>query len=138
MEDGPPWTRLLRTRVAVKDLTPSSSIGASALCGAPRVGSPRKHGISLLLALISLAVLSTVGGGVAVYTSSNLRHSYTDRSSASAYHLAEAGLAEALARLQGATTRPSRRSCPDGAQRRISRGKYTYSGTAVSTTDRVT
>jgi Tfp pilus assembly protein PilX len=98
-----------------------------------------EHGISLLLALISLAVLSTVGGGVAVYTSSNLRHSYTDRSSSSAYHLAEAGLAEGLARLQGADNPTDTTLLPVTVRSDASLGgKYTYSGTAVSTTDRVT
>jgi hypothetical protein len=93
----------------------------------------QEHGISLLLALITLAVLSTVGGGVAVYTSSNLRHSYTDSSSANAYHLAQAGLAEALARLQGVddptvltllSTATTRNDASLG-------GSYTYSGSAV-------
>ena len=94
----------------------------------------QEHGISLLLALISLVVLSTVGGGVAVYTSSNLRHSYSDQSTASAYHLAEAGLAEAMSRLQGAndptdSTVLSSTTRSDGSLG----GKYTYSGSSIWT-----
>ena len=94
----------------------------------------QEHGISLLLALISLVVLSTVGGGVAVYTSSNLRHSYSDQSTASAYHLAEAGLAEAMSRLQGAddptdSTALTSTTRTDGSLG----GKYTYSGNSIWT-----
>jgi len=69
----------------VNDLTPALiDFCARAVRRAAR-RLAEEHGISLLLALISLAVLSTVGGGVAVYTSSNLRASYTDKSNASAY-----------------------------------------------------
>ena len=82
------------------DDTPSSFVQREP-CAGRRVGSTEEHGISLLMALITLAFLSTVGGGVAVYTSSNLRHSYTDQSSAAAYHLAEAGLSEAISQLAG-------------------------------------
>jgi Tfp pilus assembly protein PilX len=99
----------------------------------------QEHGVSLLIALIALAVLSTVGGGVAVYTSSNLRHSYTDKSSASAYQLAEAGLAEALSRLQGAEDPTDTTILPSTTVDYPSYGgSATYSGTAVSATDRVT
>jgi hypothetical protein len=92
-----------------------------------------EHGISLLLALISLAVLSTVGGGVAVYTSSNLRASYTDKSSASAYHLAQAGLAEALSRLEGADDPTITTILPSTLRNDTSLGgTYTYSGTAIT------
>jgi Tfp pilus assembly protein PilX len=94
----------------------------------------QEHGISLLLALISLVVLSTVGGGVAVYTSSNLRHSYSDQSTASAYHLAEAGLAEAMSRLQGADdpTAPTVLTSTTRNDGSLG-GKYTYSGTSIWT-----
>src|SRR5664279_4725689 len=93
---------MLRTRLAVKELMPFLPDRCIRTVRRAKRRLTQEHGISLLLALISLVVLSTVGGGVAVYTSSNLRHSYSDQSTASAYHLAEAGLAEAKSRLQGA------------------------------------
>jgi len=102
-----------------------------------------EHGISLLLALIVLCLLSTVGGGVAVYTSSNLRHTYTDQSSASAYHLAQAGLAEGLARLQGADDPTVSTDLPATTRNDTSLGgTYTYSGSSIvgpgTDNDRVT
>ena len=98
-----------------------------------------ESGISLMLAVVSLAVLSTVGGGVAVYTSSNVRHAYTDQSTASAYHLAEAGLATAMSRLQGADDPTVTTILPSTTVTFPSLGgSATYSGTAVATTDRVT
>lgn len=94
-----------------------------------------EHGISLLMALIALVVISTVGGGVAVYTSSNLRASYTDQSSSSAYRLAAAGLAEALARLEAApdptvTTLLPSTTRLDSTLGSLG-GQYTYVGAAV-------
>jgi hypothetical protein len=91
------------------------------------------------MALITLAFLSTVGGGVAAYTSSNLRHSYTDQSSATAYHLAEAGLAEAISKIQGAAdpTVSSILSTPltVTAPAMGANATYTYSGTNSTDTD---
>ena len=63
-----------------------------------------ESGISLLIAVLTLVVLSIVTGSVAVYTTSNTRQAVTDRSAASAYHLAEAGLNDAVSKLSAATT----------------------------------
>ncbi len=61
-----------------------------------------QSGISLVVAVMMLTVLTVAGSSVAVYTTSNLRASTSDQSNASAYQLAQAGLGEALAKLQGA------------------------------------
>src|SRR5205823_3507528 len=73
------------------------------------------------------------------YTTSNLRASSSDQSNASAYQLAQAGLAEALARLQGADdpTVTTLLSTPTTVNYPAMGGSATYKGTAVSRTDKV-
>jgi Tfp pilus assembly protein PilX len=61
-----------------------------------------QRGISLIVAVMMLSVLTVAGGSVAVYTTNNLRAATADQSSAGAYQLAQAGLQEAMAKLQGA------------------------------------
>jgi len=97
-----------------------------------------ESGISLVVAVMSLMVLSIVTGSVAVYTTSNTRASVTDRSSASAYHLAEAGLNQAISRLSASTNPtdtaqlpPTTVSYPDLG------GTVTYSGTGSEVNNRM-
>ena len=65
-----------------------------------------ERGISLIVAVMTLLVISIMVGSVAVYTTKNLHSTYSDRSSTGSYHLAEAGLNEAIARLTAALNVP--------------------------------
>ena len=98
-----------------------------------------ERGISLLLALLTLIVLGTLGGSVAIYTTSNLHSTYGDQSAASSYQLAEAGLNDAISRLEAATTPTTTTLLPSTT---VSYPNYggavTYAGTAVSANDVVT
>ena len=99
-----------------------------------------ERGISLVVAVMMLTVLTVTGGSVAVYTTSNLRASTSDQSNASAYQIAQAGLGEALAKLQGADdpTVTTLLSTPYTVNYPAMGGSATYKGTAASTTDKLT
>ena len=94
-----------------------------------------EHGISLLLALITLLALGTLGGSVAVYTTSQLHSSYSDQSAVGAYQLAEAGLNDAMSILESGdptdtTLLPSTTvAYPNYG------GSVTYAGTAATQTN---
>src|SRR3954451_7268731 len=99
-----------------------------------------ERGISLVIAVMMLTVLTVTGGSVAVYTTSNLRQSTSDQSNASAYQIAQAGLGEALAKLQGADdpTVTTLFSTPTVVSYPAMGGTATYSGTASTQSDKLT
>jgi hypothetical protein len=98
-----------------------------------------ERGISLIFALLSMLVISTLAGGVAVYTTSDVHHSNMDRSSASAYQLAEAGLNHAISVLAAADDpRDSSLLPATTVQFPGLGGSATYSGDAVEANDEVT
>ena len=101
-----------------------------------------EHGFALVMALGVLVVLSIVGTTVAMYSTSGLHTSNSDRASTGAYHLAEAGLANALAVLFNQLDSTGAIKQPDGIDPRSSTllasrtvqypalgGSVTYGGT---------
>jgi len=99
-----------------------------------------ERGISLLLALLTLLVLGTLTTSVAVYTTNDLHASYMDQSSVNAYQLAEAGLNDAVSRLEDPSVNPTTSTLLPSTTVAYSAygGSVTYSGTAVSANDEVT
>ena len=98
-----------------------------------------ERGISLILALLTLIVLGTLGGSIAVYTTSNLHSTYRDASAVDATQLAEAGLNDALSRLEEASNPTTTTLLPSTTVNYSSYGgSVTYDGTAVSANDEVT
>ena len=98
-----------------------------------------ERGISLLLALLTLIVLGTLGGSVAIYTTSNLHSTYGDQSAADSYQLAEAGLNDAISRLEAAPTPTTTTLLPSTTVSYPDYGgSVTYAGSAVSANDAVT
>ena len=91
-----------------------------------------ESGISLVVAVMTLTVLSIVTGSVAVYTTSNTRSAVTDRSRASAYHLAEAGLNDAISKLSASTNPTDTTQLPATTVSYPDLGgSVTYSGTGA-------
>lgn len=122
---------ILRNVTRIRPLAALSRLGRRVLV--------EERGVSLLMAVLSLVVLSIVGGSVAVYSTNNLGQSRNDASRTSAYHLAEAGLSDALARLQGAEDPTDTTILPSTTVHYPQLGgSVTYHGTAVTSTDRVT
>ena len=94
-----------------------------------------EHGISLLLALLTLVILGTLGSSVAVYTTSHLHSTYNDQSAANAYQLAEAGLNDAISRLEDASDPTDTTLLPSTTVAYTNYGgSVTYSGNAVTST----
>lgn len=90
-----------------------------------------ERGISLIVAVMTLVVISIMVGSVAVYTTNNLRTSYSDRSQTGAYHLAEAGLNEAVSRITAAADPTDPNLLPETTVTYAGmNGSVTYSGTA--------
>ena len=93
-----------------------------------------ERGISLLLALLTLIILGTLGSSVAIYTTSHLHSTYNDQSAANAYQLAEAGLNDAISRLEDASDPTDTALLPSTTVDYSSYGgSVTYSGNAVTT-----
>jgi len=98
-----------------------------------------ERGISLILALLTLIVLGTLGGSIAIYTTSNLHAAYGDASAVDATQLAEAGLNDAISRLEEASNPTTSTLLPSTTVSYPNYGgSVTYSGTAVSANDEVT
>jgi hypothetical protein len=104
-----------------------------------------ERGFALVMALGVLVVLSIIGTTVAMYSTSGLHASYSDKASTSAYHLAEAGINNALAVLYNQLDSEGAIKTPNGIDPRsptllASRtvqypemgGSVTYSGTLDS------
>ena len=94
-----------------------------------------ERGISLLLALLTLVVLGTLGSSVAIYTTSHLHATYNDQSAANAYQLAEAGLNDAISRLEQASDPTDTTLLPSTTVTYTNYGgSVTYSGNAATQT----
>jgi len=94
-----------------------------------------ERGISLLLALLTLVVLGTLGSSVAIYTTSHLHSTYNDQSAANSYQLAEAGLNDAISRLEGASDPTDTTLLPSTTVTYTNYGgSVTYAGIATTTT----
>ena len=94
-----------------------------------------ERGISLLLALLTLIVLGTLGSSVAIYTTSHLHSTYNDQSAANSYQLAEAGLNDAISRLEGASDPTDTTLLPSTTVTYTNYGgSVTYAGNATTTT----
>lgn len=87
-----------------------------------------EEGITLILAIIVLGVLSLTGASMIYYSSSNSRSASISKSSETAYSLAEAGIAQALSVLNNAVN-PLTGTLLQSTTVHLEGGTATYSGT---------
>jgi Tfp pilus assembly protein PilX len=87
-----------------------------------------EDGITLIMAIVVLGVLSLTGASLIYYSSTNARSAHVSKSSETAYSLAEAGVGQALSVLNNAVS-PMTGSLLQPTTVNLDGGSVTYSGT---------
>jgi hypothetical protein len=89
----------------------------------------REDGIALILAVLTLAVLTVVGIAIVSYTGANSRNASVSKESDSAHDLAEAGIAESLATIHNSVNNPFNPYLLPERTSTYAGGTVTWSGT---------